>query len=429
MATATQRPSLRDIVSDKSLALMLALGFSSGLPFLLIFSTQSVRLREAGVAVTEIGLLSYVALCYSLKFLWSPVVDRFDPPLLTPWLGRRRAWMVLAQVSVALGLLALSLSDPRQGLGFLVVASFLTAFCAATQDIVVDGWRIDTAPAEKQGVMLATYQLGYRLALLCAGAGALYLADALGWRAAYCAMAALMMVGFVGTLCAPRLPERDVGTTRPALAFVEPLKDLFARYGYWLVAILALVALYRLPDFLTGVMAGSLYIDLGFTKSEIATASKLYGVWIGLAGAFLGGLAITRLGLMPSLLIGAVFAASSHLALAWLALHGHQFKYLIIAVSIESLAGGFAGTALMAYMSSLTSPALAASQYALLSSLYALPGKLVGGTSGYFVSKFGYAGFFASSSTIGLPVAALALAIWWHASQTAAGKVAEAAAE
>lgn len=398
---------------------MLALGFSSGLPFLLIFSTQSARLREAGIPVTEIGLLSYVALCYSFKFLWSPAIDALDVPGLAPLLGRRRAWMLVAQIAVALGLLGLAFGDPKQGLTGIVVASFLTAFAAATQDIVVDGWRIDAVPIENQGMMSATYQLGFRLALLCAGAGTFYIADLFSWHEAYATMAGLMLIGITANLLSPRQPDRVVVSGRPGLAFVEPVRDLVRRYGIWLVAILLLVSFYRLPDFLTGVMANPLYIDLGFTKSEIATASKLYGVWIGIGGAFCGGLAISWLGLMPALLIGGIAASASHLALAWLAGHGHQFDHLIVAVSIENFAGGFAGTALIAFMSSLTSPALAASQYALLSSLYALPGKIIGGLSGFMVAKLGYAAFFAGSSTIGIPVAALCALVWWRQGRAA----------
>lgn len=412
MTETPNRLRFREVVTDKRLAFMLALGFSSGLPFLLVFSTQSARLREAGVPVSEIGLLSYVALCYSLKFLWSPLIDAVDIPGLARWLGRRRAWMLTAQIAVALGLVSLALGDPAHALKWIVVCSLLTAFAAATQDIVIDGWRIDAAPSERQGMMSATYQLGFRLALLCAGAGALYIADLVSWRAAYFAMAGLMVIGIAACLLSPRQPDRKV-SARPATAFVEPVRDLVQRYGFWLIAILLLVSLYRLPDFLTGVMANPLYIDLHFTKSEIATASKLYGVWVGIGGAFAGGFAVSRLGLMPTLLIGGVAASASHLCLAYLATRGHQFDLLILAVSVENFAGGFAGTALIAYMSSLTSPALAASQYALLSSLYAFLGKLVGGLSGFMVAKVGYPTFFASSSLIGIPVALLCLAVWW----------------
>ena len=416
MSTKPDRPRLRDIASDRTLALMLALSYGAGLPFLLVFSTQSARLTEAGVPIQSIGLISWVALCYSLKFLWSPLVDRIDLPVLARALGRRRAWLVAAQLGVVAGLLGLAFGDPARSLAWIIASSAFTAFAGATQDIVVDGWRIDASPIERQGIMAATYQLGYRLALLTAGAGAFYLAQFFGWRSAYVTMAALMTVGMAAALASPRLPDRirSPEGRRRALrtSFVEPVADLVTRYGFWLIAILSLVALYRLPDFLTGVMANPLYIILGFQKVEIATITKLWGIWIGIGGAFAGGIAIARLGLMPSLLIGGVAASASHLTLALLAASGKRMDLLALSVSVESFAGSFAGTALIAYMSSLVSPALAASQYALLSSLYALPGKIIGGLSGYAVASYGFATFFAATSTIGLPVAVLCLLVW-----------------
>ncbi len=407
--TARKSPPLSEILRDPRLALMLALGYSSGLPFLLIFSTQSAWLREAGVTHTAIGLMSYAALAFSFKFLWAPFIDEWDPPLTGAWLGRRRGWMLWAQLGVAAGLIGLSFGNPAQSLAWNLGFAFLTAFAAASQDVTIDGWRIDAAPSERQGMMSAVYQLGYRLAMLSAGAGAFYIADFASWRAAYLAMAALTVVGIAGCLLSPRLDN-----PKPAkrLAFVEPLTELFSRYGATLVPILALVAIYRLPDFVSGVMANPLYIDLGFTKSDIATVSKLYGVWIGMAGAFGGGLVVARLGLMPALLIGGVAASASHLSLAWLASQGAQLPWLTLSVSVESFASGFAGAALIAYMSSLTSPAFAATQYALLSSLYALPGKLIGGLSGAMVDEFGYVRFFVATAMIGLPVAVLTLIAW-----------------
>ena len=416
MTTRAQRPSVREIATDRTLALMLGLAYGTGLPFLLVFSTQSARLTEAKVPIVSIGLISWVALCYSLKFLWSPLIDRVDVPALAPLLGRRRAWLLTAQGGVIVGLLGLALGDPSRSLGFIVACSAFTAFFGATQDIVVDGWRIDVAPVERQGIMAATYQLGYRLALLSAGAGAFYLAQFAGWRRAYVAMAALMLVGVIAGLLSPRLPDRDVTAGRRGFdfraSFVEPLADLGRRHGWWLAAILLLVALYRLPDFLTGVMANPLYITLGFTKVEIANVTKVLGIWISIFGAFSGGLAIARFGLMPSLLVGGIAASASHLCLALLAANGLRHDLLVLSVCVESFAGSFAGTALIAYMSSLVSPAMAASQYALLSSLYALPGKIIGGLSGFAVAKWGFPAFFASSSTIGVPVALLCLAVW-----------------
>ncbi len=417
MTTPSPRPGFRDILSDRTLALMLALGFSSGLPILLVLGTQAARLADAKVPIEKIGLISWVGFFYSLKFFWAPVIDEFDVPWLAMRLGRRRAWLLVAQIGVACGLASLAFVRTDAGILTLIICSALTAFAAATQDIVVDGWRIDAAPTERQGIMAATYNFGYRLAILCAGAGALYIADFAGWKWAYLSMASLMAVGITAGLLSPRLPERVRQTAEPATLasrFLEPIADLFRRYGPTLVLILLLVALYRLPDFLTGVMANPLYIKLGFSKSDIATMSKVYGVWIGIAGAFAGGYAITRIGLMPALLIGGATASASHLCLALLAANGKSYALLGLAVSVENFAGNFAGAALIAYMSSLTSPLLAASQYALLSSLYALLGKFAGGFSGYAVKAVGFPSFFVASSTIGIPVVVLCLLVWWR---------------
>jgi MFS transporter, PAT family, beta-lactamase induction signal transducer AmpG len=419
------RPKFREIVTDPILALMLALGFSSGLPFLLILGTQAARLAEAKVPIQEIGLISWVGLCYSLKFLWSPVIDEVDVPYLAALLGRRRAWLLVAQIGIACGLIALAFTDPAHSFKGLILCAVFTAFAAATQDIVIDGWRIDSAPPERQGMMAATYNFGYRLGLLAAGAGALYIADFSGWRTAYLVMAVLMLVGVVAGLLSPRLPERVRDETQSfAMNFVAPIVDLARRFGPLLAAILLLVALYRLPDFLSGVMANPLYIGLGFSKSQIATMSKVYGIWIGIAGAFAGGFTITRIGLMPALLAGGIAAAASHLCLALLAATGKSLPLLALSVSVENFAGNFAGAALIAYMSSLTSPAYAASQYALLSSLYALLGKFLGGLSGFAVHQIGFAKFFASTSLIGVPVAALCLFLW--ARQGRAGHLSQA---
>jgi PAT family beta-lactamase induction signal transducer AmpG len=407
-----RRLSLKDVLTDGRIALMLPLGFSSGLPFLLVFSTLSAWLREAGVSRTEIGLLSWVALAYSFKFLWAPIVDRYDVPVLGARLGRRRGWMVLTQVMTALGLVGIAVSDPATSLSFAVISALFVAFSAATQDVVVDGWRIDAAPTERQGMMSAAYQLGYRLALICAGAGALYIAEFVDWTSAYIAMAGLMGVGLLGTLLAPRVDSLAIRERQSiAAAIVEPLADLFRRKGGMLVPILALIALFRLPDFVAGVMANPLYIDLGFSKADIANVSKLYGVWIGIVGAFAGGLALTRIGLWWTLLFGAVIAAASNLMFAWLATAGAQLDLLILSISIDNFAAGFAGSALIAYMSGLTAPGFAATQYALLSSLYALPGKLIGGTSGAVVDAWGYPTLFTATASIGIPLVILCFVV------------------
>ena len=416
MATLWPSLSWRALVNDRRLGLMLLLGFGAGLPILLVFATLSAWLRSAGIERASIGYLSYVSLAYSLKFLWAPAIDRLDLPLLTAWLGRRRAWMLVSQLVVIAGILGMSASDPVQGLGWTVACALVIAFASATQDIVVDGWRIDSAPTERQGLMLAAYQFGYAVARICGGAGALVLADNFSWSTAYLAMAALMGVGIVGCLGAPRVQAADRpgrrGFRRAAReAVVEPFLDLVRRKGRALAPILALIALYRLPDITSGVMANPLYIDAGFTLTEIAGVSKIYGVWVGIAGALVGGIAVARLGLYPTLLIGGAAASASNLMFVGVAMRGHDLPFLIATISVENFAGSFAGTALIAYMSSLTSPAFVATQYALLSSLYAMPGKLVGGLSGKTVEAFGYPALFTATASVGIPVLILVVVL------------------
>ncbi|MGU3540257.1 AmpG family muropeptide MFS transporter [Methylobacterium sp. A54F] len=421
-APVRARLTLRDILDDARIALMLALGFACGLPILLVFSTLSAWLATAGIQRTSIGLLSYVSFAYSLKFVWAPVIDRLDLPWLAARLGRRRAWMLASQVCVAAGLIGMSQGDPAASLSFIVICALVTAFASATQDIVVDSWRIDAAPTERQGVMLAAYQLGYAVARAFAGAGALYIAQGAGWSPAYGAMALLMLVGLGATLLAPRQdPERDpaqdadggrrsIGRTLQ-IAVVEPFGDLVRRKGARLVLILSLIMLYRLPDIISGVMAQPFYIEQGFTLTEIANVTKVYGVIVGVVGALAGGWAVIRFGLQASLLVGGIVAAASNLMFSWLAVSGHDTMLFVVSISIDNFAGNFAGTALIAYMSSLTASGFVATQYALLSSLYALPGKFVGGFSGFMVDAMGYPRFFAASAAIGIPVALLCLAL------------------
>jgi MFS transporter, PAT family, beta-lactamase induction signal transducer AmpG len=427
-AVSKPRLSLRDVLTDGRIALMLPLGFSCGLPLLLVFGTLSAWLAEAGISRTEIGMLSWVALAYSFKFLWAPIIDRYDAPVLGRLLGRRRGWMALSQILVALGLVGVASGNPQTSLVFTVVSALLVAFASATQDVVIDGWRINAAPTERQGMMAASYNLGYRLALLCAGAGALYIAEFVSWRSAYLAMAALTVVGLAATLAAPRVNEDSSRERVPfSAAVIDPLTDLFRRKGLILIPILALIACFRLPDFVAGVMANPLYIDLGFSKVDIANVSKLYGVWIGIIGAFAGGFALTRIGLWWTLLIGAVIAAASNLMFAWLAVEGARLDLLTLSISIDNFASGFAGSALIAYMSGLTSPAFAATQYALLSSLYALPGKLIGGASGAVVDAYGYPLLFTATASIGIPLVILCLVV--RRDTVAAEKSEEAEAE
>jgi PAT family beta-lactamase induction signal transducer AmpG len=436
--------------------IMLLLGFAAGLPFLLVFSTLSAWLREAGISRTDIGLMSYVGLAYTIKFLWAPVIDHIRLPLLDRLLGKRRAWMVLAQLVAASALLGLSFQDPAQSLMPVVLFALVLAFASATQDIAVDAWRIEAAPDEKQGAMAATYQLGYRVALIASGAGALFIAEGVSWSAAYFTMALLMGVGLAAALLAPRVAEAEA----PAIgeetverfvhrmhadgrmaritawvyrAIVAPFVDFFGRYGWWSLALLALIGLYRVPDFVMGVMANPLYIDLGFELSTIATIVKFYGIWMTIAGALVGGIVTAKIGVLRALLLGAIAATGTNLIFVWLVFQGADAAALTVTISIENFSGGFAGTCLIAYMSSLVNHNFAATQYALFSSAFALPGKLIGGQSGVMVDGFsasaaftepfiamaphltaqtaGYIPFFVATALMGLPAILLILAV------------------
>jgi len=407
-------------LADRRVALMLALAFATGLPFLLVFATLSVRLREAGVALHTIGMFSWLGLAYTLKFLWAPFVDAIDIPVLAKRFGRRRAWMMASQVFVAVALVGSGASDPATGIAWTALFTFLIAFGSATQDIVIDAWRIDAAPDERQGIMVAAYQLGYRLALLAAGAGALYIAQFVDWQTSYAVMGALMSVGLVATFLSPvvdrrpdAMPGADAGPKRFDFvrAVKEPVVDLYARMGPVLVTVLVLIALYRMSDFLAGVMSNPLYVDLGFTKVQIANVSKVYGVIVAIVGAFAGGIMVARFGLFASMLAGSATQAISHLAFAWLSTQGASLPALVIAISMDNFSQSFAGTILVTYMSGLTGAGFAATQYALLSSVYAMPGKLVAGASGFMVEAYGYAVFFCLTAAILIPVTVLIFAV------------------
>jgi PAT family beta-lactamase induction signal transducer AmpG len=413
--TQNRKLGWRDLGNPR-IALMLALSFSTGLPFLLVFGTASVRLREAGIPVSTIGLFSWLGLAYSLKFIWSPLVDALDVPILARVLGRRRAWMVLCQIVIAAGLVGVALSDPATSLATTAAFTLIVALGSATQDIVIDAWRIDAAPDERQGIMVAAYQLGYRLALLAAGAGALYIAEFVDWRASYFSMAALMSVGVVASFLSPIVdrakPTPEAKRFDLVRAVKEPLADLHSRMGGVLVVVLVLVALYRMSDFLAGTMSNPMYVDLGFTKAQIASVAKVYGVIVAIIGAFAGGIMVARQGLLRSMIAGAAAQAVAHLAFAWLSTQGASVPALIVAISADNFSQSFGGTILVTYMSGLTGAGFAATQYALLSSVYALPGKFVAGASGFMVEAYGYTTYFCFTAAILIPVAALIAVVW-----------------
>jgi PAT family beta-lactamase induction signal transducer AmpG len=408
---------------------MLALGFAAGLPLLLVLGTLSFRLREAGIDRTTIGHLSWVGLAYGFKWAWAPLVDRLPLPLLTRLLGLRRSWLLLAQLLIVAGLVGMALADPQQGLGALVAAALLVAFASATQDIALDAFRIESADAQRQPALAATYQTGYRVAMIWAGAGVLWLAargetagggyQHAAWSMAYLVMAASMLPGVLTVLASPEPLRRELPRARTLAAWlreaaVEPLADFLRRYRWHAALILALIAVYRISDVVMGIMANPFYVDMGYSKDEVAAVTKVYGVVMTLLGAFVGGALALRLGVMRVLMLGAVLSAASNLLFAWLGTRGHDLGALILVISADNLASGLASSAFIGYLSSLTNISYSATQYALFSSLMLLLPKFVAGFSGSFVDAWGYEAFFIGTALLGLPVLLLVgLAARW----------------
>lgn len=413
---------------------LLFLGFAAGLPFLLVFSTLSAWLRDVGVERATIGFFGWIGLTYSIKVFWAPVVDRVPLPLLTRLLGRRRSWMLLAQLGIAGGLIGMALIDPTERITAFALFALLIAFASATQDIALDAYRIEIAPVDLQGALAAAYQLGYRIALLAAGAGALLLAEYHSWTVAYLVMAALMGIG-LATVLLVREPAVDpAGATareREYLRLMGPLAenagplaragrwfygavacpfiDFFRRNGWYALLILAFIGLFRVSDIAMGIMANPFYIDLGFTKAEIAEVAKLYGFFMTIAGALIGGFIVARYGALRPLLVAAILVAVTNVLFAMLANRGADIGWLIVTISADNLASGFAGSVFIAYLSGLTSTAYTATQYALFSSLMTLPGKFISGYSGVLVDAWGYHDFFLYTAALGIPSVSLVL--------------------
>jgi len=422
------------VYSKPRVVAMLFLGFSAGLPFLLVFSTLSAWLSDVGTERTVIGFFSWVGITYSIKVFWAPVVDRLPLPFLNRKLGKRRSWMLLAQCGIATGLLGMALTNPVTDLYLIAVFALLVAFSSATQDISVDAYRIEALDKIYQGAMATTYVLGYKLALLAAGAGALYIAHFQNWSMAYFAMAALMAVGIVTTLLIsePEVIKDDATLEREAKlehalnidkcsgfvqrisawfadAVIAPFVDFVQRNGKTAFTILALIAVYKISDITMGVMANPFYLDLGFSKKEIADVTKLFGFFMTIAGAALGGVMVVRYGIMKPLVLGAALIASTNLLFAFLAVNEPSTVFLAVVVSADNLSGGIATSVFIAYLSSLTNTAYTATQYALFSSLMTLPAKILGGFSGYVVDTQGYFSFFVYAAILGTPAIILAI--------------------
>lgn len=438
--TARQWLSAVSIYLHPRPLILLFLGFSSGLPLLLVFSSFSFWLREAGIDRSSIGFISWVALAYAFKWMWAPLVDRIKLPVIGHLLGRRRSWMLMAQLGVGIGLLGMAFNDPSQHLAVSVWLAVLVAFSSATQDITIDAYRIESGNERIQAAMAATYMVGYRLAMIMSTAGVLAIAAWAApdedmyyfhsWHVAYLVMAILMLPGILTTLFSPEPPapanqeldaqinqvqqwidgsnRTDDKLTRAIgwiyVTLISPFADFIKRYRWQAVLILALIGSYRISDIVMGVIANVFYVDIGFSKAEIATVTKVFGVIMTLVGALAGGVFVNRFGVMKVLFVGAVMAAGTNLLFAVMATHGPLLELLVGVVSLDNFSAGIATAAFVAYLSALTNIQYSATQYALFSSIMLLLPKFLGGFSGVAVEAVGYPLFFIGTSLLGVPV-------------------------
>jgi len=406
--------------TDRHVLQVLALGFSSGLPLLLTYLTLSAWLATAGIKRAAIGAFALVSTFYALKFLWSPLIDRLPPPI--PW-GRRRGWGLTIQIALVAAILALGSSDPKRSLGTMAVLAGVVAFLSASQDIVIDAWRIEILPVDLQGPGAAMIQTGYYMGMLASGAGALAIAARFGWFAAYATMAVLLAVSMLTFLLGPepnvaaavsdrrhhnQTNRRKAAEEWFSTAVIGPFSD-FMRRPYWLLIMLVILD-YKLGEGMAAVMSTPLYIAVGFTLNEIAVISKLFGPFTVILGALLGGVVTVRFGLVRSLIFCGIIQALGNLTYVLQAVGGHKIGYLAFCVTAQNVTTGMAGTALVSYISSLCSPEFTATQYALLASLALLGRTVVGSTSGVVSEATGWVPFFVLTTIASLP--ALLLLLW-----------------
>ena len=402
---------------DRRVLLILPLGFASGLPLLLTFSTLSAWFSKAGVSKATIGAFALVGTPYAFKFLWSPLIDRLPPPIP---IGRRRGWGIAIQLALIAATLALGSCNPQVNLARMAALAILVAFLSASQDVVIDAYRVEILTPDQQGPGAAMIQTGYRIAMLVSGAGALIIAARYGWFAAYATMAALLSVGMLVFIFGPEPtipPDAQPHTTSRgfdamrkwfATAVAGPFAD-FMRRPMWPAIIIFIVG-YKLGEAMAGVMAMPLYISLGFSLNEIAAVSKLVGFFATVVGAIVGGLVTTKLGVMRALILCGILQSAGNLFYVLQAVGGHRLDYLALCVAAENLTGAMAGTALVAYLSGLCSPAFTATQYALLSSLSAVGRTMVASSGGFLADRLGWVPFFLVTTVATIP--ALLLLIW-----------------
>jgi PAT family beta-lactamase induction signal transducer AmpG len=410
-----------EIYRDRRMLAILCMGFSSGLPLLLVFSTLSFWLRKLGVSRAEIGLFALVGLSYSFKFLWSPLIDRLRIPVLTRRLGRRRSWALAIQLPLMAAIFALGSTDPKENLLSTAILAAVVAFLSASQDIVIDAYRIELLKAEEQGAGAAATQWGYRLGTLAGSTGAFDIADIGGWHLAYAIMAALMLVGIVTVVLTrePAVPAIDLPSeprgpigqrvaTWTRAAIIEPFLD-FMRRRAW-VTILVLIVLYKLGEAFAGAMSNTLYQELGFAEKEVGNIGKIAGLLASVTGVGIGGALVARLGIFRALLFAGVLQMLGNLLYIALFLAGHDDAMLAASIFGENFTGGMASAAFVAYLSSLCSPGFTATQYALYSSLAAVPARFLSAPSGWLVDQLDWIPFFLVATAACLPSLLL---LWW----------------
>ncbi len=417
--TELESPGWRYFLQEKVLVIFF-MGFSAGLPFPLVYSTLSTWLEEADIQRSTISTFAWLGFAYSLKFIWAPIVDSVKLPVLTRLLGRRRSWLLLAQLSIGGALLVMAGVDPATNIRAFALIAFAVAFCSATQDIVVDAYRIESAESSMQGIFAAAYQYGYRVSLLISMAGALYLAEYVSWSVTYMAMAGFMAIGVVTTLWCkePEGVARTVGNEGGSYAqrvaswftysVANPFIDFAKRFGKFAIVLLVFISLYRISDYVLGILANPFYLDIGYSKSQIATIAKVYGLWVTLAGVGLGGWAVFRFGVSRCIVVATILIASTNLFFAAMVIVGPEPWMLAVTISADNIAQGFGGTVLIAYLSSLVNVSFTATQYALLSSFMSLFSKLVAGYSGEVQESLGWLGFFLYAAALGVPAIFLA---------------------
>jgi PAT family beta-lactamase induction signal transducer AmpG len=406
------------VYGDRRLLIVFGMGFASGLPLPLSGATLSIWLAEVGVSLASIGLFALVGTPYNVKFLWAPLLDRVRVPVLSRAFGRRRSWMIVIQAGLLLSLVALGLTNPAENAAATAVCALLVAFFSASQDVVIDAYRIEILDESEQGAGAAMTQAGYRVGLLAAGAGALYLAEAVPWSVVYGVMAALVVLGFIAAALAP-LPKEPVEVAPgPGLSadwlgktVVAPFTEFFERNGLGVaLLLLAFILLYKLGDAFAGVMANPFYIKIGFSKAEIASVSKIFGVAATLLGVFLGGAIVKRYGVLRSLLFCGLLQMASNLMFAAQAEIGHDVGFLFLTIGIENLSGGMGSAAFVAYLSLLCNTAYTGTQYALFSSFMAFGRTWLAASSGWVAEGTDWVTFFVISTFVAVP--GLLMLLW-----------------